>query len=360
MQANDKHAAYAMKLSKLPTGSNPLLSHSAMQAVQAKQPSLVPHLQAIAMHPQLSALATNGAGAQTLPGGSAGAGPTQVSATDPTGASNVNRSVGWGAGASTSRRLPNVRHNILGFTAQSVASATSNVKVTATPAVNFKGQRIVLAPTVVSATGQISGVTVGVRPQFAASTGEPFDVYSPTSYGGEIDMDVCPAAIQISAYISNSATVSFSFYGAIVGEAVGVPYRPLSSKLQVAGLGATVVTAGATATITLAPQMDYTVRRISLTPGGTFSDGFIITQILCGVQNQLMSGDPIPASVFNDLFPLAIDLDKINAATNLQIVVQNILTVSAVFQGTTRGDVDPQDLAKWGPMQSAAYSSTQM
>lgn len=341
----DSHVTYARKLGAMNPAQNPFVNPSAMAALAKQAPHLVPHLMSIAQDPSCYALAMGSSGDFSPTG----------SATDPTGASSRNRGLGWNSGQTL--RMPNLRHNILGFKATAVAAGVSGQIFNAKPAVPFKGQRIVLDPISIAAGGSIRGIQVGVRPQFAAVTDEPWDVYGPASYAGDIDLDVCPAAIDITSTVTSVA--NGTLYGAIIGEAIGQRYRALTSKLQVAGLGSTTVAAGATATITLAPQMDYTIRKLALVPGTGFSDGFVIKSILCGVQNQLMSTDPIPASTFTDLFPVFLDLDKINAATNLSLVVTNVTGGNAVFAGTTRGDVDPSQLAKWGQMQSAAYSSVQ-
>lgn len=348
MPANAQHAALAHSLSLKPASQNPFLSAGAMTAVQQNAPHLLPHLAAIAANPTLLAHATSGGSRGA--GGSGGAAMGQPSATDPTGSSNPNRGVGYGQ--MLMGRQSNVRHNLLGWKATAVTTGGANQIVTSTPLLSFKPNRIVIAPTLIVAGNSIQQFQVGVRPQFAATTAEPFDVYGPTTYSGEVDFDVIPAAIAMSAYVNTTA--SATFYACSIGEVIGQPYRPYSSKLQVAGLGSTTVAAGASATIALSPLIDYTVRKIALTPGAAYSDAFIITSITCGVQNQLMSTDPIPASVFSDLYPLFLDLDKVSAAVPLTLIVQNITTASAVFQGTTRGDVDPSQLSRWGSMTSSA------
>jgi hypothetical protein len=275
-----------------------------------------------------------------------------ASATDPTGAtkgrSNSGGDLGWGSGFGHYRKA-NIRHVLLGIAATVLTAGQANVQFKATPQVDFKPDAMVVMP---GFSGTIASVQSGVRPQYVSTAAEDADMYQPLSYGRELDLDAVKAAVSIIGQVTNSnATAAQTMYGCFIGEAVGKRYRKLKSKLQVGSLGTSgSVSSNGTGSLTLVPQIEYTTRKIILTPGASFSDAFIITSISCGVQNQLMSFDPLPASVFSDLFPLFLDLDVVKPGVTLTIGYQNVSGGAAVLKGSTRGDCDPEDLVNFQGM----------
>jgi hypothetical protein len=327
----------ATALARLPASQHPITNPAQLQKLS---PSAQARVNAVANHPVLRAVALG----QT----------TAASVTDPTGSTqaqtNDGGNLGYGMGYGH-QRIPNVRHVLLGVAALALTAAQANAKFTATPQVDFKPGKFVAMP---GFNGSVANVQSGVRPQYVSTAGEDADMYQPLSYGSELDLDAVKAAVSIQGQVTNgNATATQTFYGAFIGEAVGKSYRPLSSKLQTGSLGSSgSVSANGTGTLSLTPQLDYTVRKLILTPGATFSDAFIITSISAGVLPQLMSGDPIPASVFTDLYPLFVDFDKVSAATSLSINYQNVSGSAAVLKGSTRGDCDPTQLASYGAMAS--------
>lgn len=349
-----EHIKLAAKLSNVHPSEHPLHNPQVMAGLQRTNPDLANHIRAIGNHPVLRKVATppaattggNGSGAMQSPtvgpGGSGGAGPTQSSATDPTGATNPNRAMAYGNRANV-RRLSNIRHQLCGFKSVALTATTNNQPVAATPQVAFKTERIVLAPTVVAAGGSIAQFIVGNKNQVAGNTVEPFEVYSATSYAGEVDFDICQAALSISALANTVGNVQF--YGALVGLVQAKPIRPKHTKVMPMGLGITAVGAGLSTTVTIFPQIDFVTRKVALTTGATFADAFVINSIMCGNQLQFASQDPVPASVFTDQYDLYLDFDMCNAAVGLTFNITNISDASATFQGTLRGDIDPAQMS---------------
>lgn len=332
MNPSDPLVKTAMALSRLPADAHPIHNPSQMNKLSAGAKARV---QAVANNPQLRAIATGKA--------------TAASVTDPTGATqpqtNQGGTLGYGMGYGH-RRGPSVRHVLLGISVLTLTAAQANVKFSATPLVDFKPDKFVALP---GFNGTIANIQSGVRPQYVSTSGEDADMYQPLSYGSELDLDAVKAAVAIQGQVTNgNATATQTFYGAFIGEAVGKAYRPLSSKLQTGSLGTSgAVSSNGTGTLTLTPLLDYTVRKVIFTPGSAFSDAFVITSISSGVLPQLMSGDPIPASVFTDLYPLFVDFDRVSAAVPLSIAYQNVSSGSAVLKGSTRGDCDPNQLVQF-------------
>lgn len=345
-----KHMAMARAISALPDHKHPLKNPSIIATLD---PNAQRNLKIIASDPTLSAIATGNAASHTGNAASqtTGGGP---SATDPTGSSTTNAQLGWG-NAFTTGRNPRVRHVLLGFAATVLAAGAANVVVKATPNVDFKPNRMVIQP---GFSGTIAGVQSGIRPQYVSNAAEDADMYQPLSYGGELDLDAVRAAVSIVGQITNSnATASQTFYGAFIGQAIGMPYRRLTSKLMDGSMGTSgSVSASGTGSLVLTPLIQYTARKVLFTPGASFSDAFIITSITAGIQNQLMSGDPIPASVFSDLYPLFVDLDVVKPSVPLTIAYQNVSAGAATLKGTTRGDVNPMDLARYSNMSDVGGS----
>lgn len=324
-------AAMAVNLAKLPKDKHPVHSPTAKAKLSSSGKA---KLNAIMSDPHLASIATSG---------------TPPSATDPTGGtqtkSNAGGTLGWGSGFSH-LRSPNIRHVLLGITAVALTAGQANAPFKATPNVGFKPDRMVVMP---AFSGTVAAVQSGVRPQYVNQAAEDADMYQPLSYGGELDLDSVKAAVSIVGQVTNAnATAAQTFYGCFVGEATGTKYRTLTSKLQVGSLGTSgSVSANGTGSLTLTPLLSFTARKVLFTPGSAFSDAFIITSITCGVQPQLMSGDPIPASVFSDLFPLFVDFDPCKPAVPLTVNYQNVSGGAAVLKGSTRGDCDPEELASY-------------
>lgn len=334
----------AKALSRLPPNANPLHNPDAHAKLS---PQAQAKVNAIKAGPSLHMQAVSGASSSGQADG--------PSATDPTGATKAKTraggDLGWGSGFSH-LRMPGVRHVLLGVTALTLAAGVTS-KMQATPLTDFKPDRFVSMP---GFSGTIAGIQSGLRPQYVSQVGEDADMYQPISYGGELDLDAVKASIAIIGQVTNgNATASQTFYGAFIGEALGKKYRAITSKLQVGSLGTSgSVSASGTGSLTLYPLIEYTARKVLFTPGASFSDAFIITSISSGIQPQLMSGDPVPASVFSDLFPLFVDFDPVTANVPLIFNYQNVSAGAAVLKGSTRGDCDPEDLVKYGGLTDVA------
>ena len=334
--AHPDHIKMARTLATLDDDRHPLKSATAAAKLSSQARR---NLAAIVADPKLHAMAVGSDG-----GGTVGGGP---SATDPTQSHSVNKGLGWGN--AFGGRNPMVRHLMLGVTAVTLTAGQANVAWKATPNVDFKLNRFSSMP---GFSGTISGIQAGVRPQYVTNAAEDADMFQPTSYGGELDVDPVKAAVSINGFVNNgNATASQTFYAAFIGEAVGVKYRKFTSKIMNGSLGTSgSVSANGTGSLVLTPLLQYTARKVLFTPGAAFSDAFIITAITAGVQNQLMSNDPIPASVFNDLYPLFVDFDVVKPSVPLTIQYQNVSAGAAVLKGSTRGDCNPSDLARFGDM----------
>lgn len=342
----------AHHIKNLHPSKNPFTNPAHGAAVSAADPQAAANLAAIHADPELKAIATGQAdsdiGTGSNPGGSTvGGGGGVPTATDPTGSVATGAGLGWGN--ERAGRNPGVRHVLLGFTALTLTAAQTNAAAKATPNVDFKPNRFVSMPGV---TGTISQIQSGIRPQYVSGASEDLDMYQPLSYGGELDLDAVKAAVPINAFVTNgNATASQTFYGCFIGQAIGMKYRRMTSKLMNGSLGTSgSVSAAGTGSLVLTPQIAYTARKVILTPGTTFSDAFIITSITAGIQNQLMSNDPIPASVFSDLYPLFVDFDRVTPSVPLTVAYTNVSTGAATLKGSTRGDCNPADLARYTNM----------
>lgn len=331
--ATQAHRQFAQALSQLPPERHPLKNPQAARKLAPRGRQL---LAGVVADPDLHQMALGNDRSGTIGGG--------PSATDPTNVHSVNRGLGWGN--AYAGRNPMVRHLMVGVTAVALTAGQANAPFKATPNVDFKPNRFSSMP---GFSGTVSGIQSGVRPQYVSNAAEDADMYQPLSYGGELDLDAVKAAVPINGFVNNgNATAAQTFYGAFIGEAVGVKYRQFTSKLMDGSLGTSgSVSASGTGSLVLTPLIQYTVRKVLLTPGASFSDAFIITSITAGIQNQLMSNDPIPASIFTDLYPLFVDFDPVKPSVPLTIAYQNVSSGAAVLKGSTRGDVDPADLARY-------------
>lgn len=347
MQSN---ATVIKHLSRLPPNRHPFHNPTVMARVAKQDPQLHKQLVAIQSNPQTAAAASSGGSGAVSTSAVEGASPT---AADPTGTNVAGQPGNLGWGQMLGGRMPNVRHVLLGFAALMLAAAATG-QATATPNVAFKANAFVGMPAVLF-SGTISQFQSGIRPQYVTLAAEDLDMYQPLSYGRELDLDPVKAAVNINASVTNSTGGTATFYGALIGVAVGVKYREQTSKLMNGSLGTSgSVSAGGTGSLTLTPLIGYTPRKVLFTPGSAFSDYFIVTSITAGIQNQLMGPSPIPASVFNDLFPLFVDFDKISPAVPLTVNYQNVAASAGTLKGSTRGDVNSADLAKYGPLDVAA------
>lgn len=338
------------QLAKLPADKHPFHNPMHMARIARQDPKLHRQLQRIQANPTMAAAASSGGSGAVSTSAVAGAIPT---AADPTGTNVAGQAGNLGWGQMIGGRLPNVRHVLLGFAALALGAGASG-QATATPNVAFKGNAFVGMPSVLFG-GTVSQFQSGIRPQYVTLASEDLDMYQPLSYGRELDLDPVKAAVAINATVTNGAAGTATFYGALIGVAVGVKYREQTSKLMNGSLGSSgAVSAGGTGSLTLTPLIGYTPRKVLFTPGSGFSDYFIVTSITAGIQNQLMGVSPIPASVFNDLFPLFVDFDRISPAVPLTVNYQNVSASAGTLKGSTRGDVNAADLAKYGPLDVAA------
>lgn len=336
MAVTPQQMAFAHKLGAMapPARAQALSQH-------ASNPAMHSHLTAIMTDPVAASVALGSSSS----GGSAGAGPQQVGAGDPSGAYNPNRSVAFGASVSgQTKRRSDIRHQILGVAATTMASAGQNQLVKAKPQVSFKGIRFVLHPLTIALGVTLSQMLVGTTNQLAGNTQTPGDVFGPTSYAGDIDFSLCNPAIDISFYVNSG--LAGTFWAGLIGLVKGKVIAPKHTKVQALGLTPQIIGSNSTVTFAYNPQLTFVPRKVALTPGTMYSDSLLITNVQCGQMLQTASSDPYPASLHSDLFPVDLDWDLISPAVGLQFTVQNTTNEQAVFQGIAYGDVDPNELAR--------------
>jgi hypothetical protein len=331
------HYPIAKSFQGLPPHLNPIKNPAAMS-------NLPPHLQGpaavVASNPELAAVATG------VSDGMTNAGPGGASPTGGSGASFGAADGSLAPNQSQFKRLPSVRHNLCGFQANVFAGAGTQTS-TSRPQVRFKGNRLVLPSNTLAGT-TISNFLVGAKPQYAASSVEPADMFEEQSTGAMWDMDVC----EIGQLVTFSCTVTgaTTVYGTLVGEALdGKPYPMLRSPLKRIGFqannGATIA-AGASFLALITPQVRFKTRKIVL--DDATAKFFIITSLQVGINPQFMSGDPVPAAAFTELAQdMWLDLDEAYIGNVISIQVTNIDAAAHVFQGALSGDIDPRDMSSW-------------
>lgn len=341
------HFALAKSFQGLPRHMNPVINPAAMKA-------LPPHLQApaaaVAAHPELAAVASG------VSDGSSDGGSNQLT-NSPTGGSGASFASADGSlipNQTQFKRLPSVRHNLCGFQANVFAGAGTQTS-TARPQVRFKANRLVI-PSSTAANTYISNMLVGAKPQYAASSQEPTDMFEEQSTGAVWDMDVC----EIGQIITMSVTApgAATIYATLVGEALdGRPYPMLRSPLKRIGFtannGATIA-AGASFNVIITPQVRFKTRKVVL--DDATAKFFIITSLQVGINPQFMSGDPVPAAAFTEVAQdMWLDLDEAYIGNVISVQITNIDAAAHVFQGALSGDVDPRDMSTFSG-NSSSYS----
>lgn len=319
----------ARSFASMPANLNPLRNPSARARLPAH---LQPHVDAIAANPTLAAVAS---GASTpsgaTPGPSGGSGASYSTATQLSLAPNQSQF----------KRLPDVRHQVCGM-APAVFGGAGSLAGKFTPQVRFKGNRLVI-PSNTHAGTTISNMLVGTKPQYAAASTEPFDMFEEQSTGGVWDLDVCEIGQVIQ--MSITATAATTVFACIIGEALdGKPYPMLRSPLKRIGFTQNVL-ASATTSVTITPQVRFKTRKLIL--DDSTASNFTIVSFNVGITPQFISGDPVPASAFTELSQdVWLDCDEAYIGNVITLTVTNNDGGAAhVFGGALLGDVDPRDLA---------------
>src|SRR4029077_15091124 len=190
----------ARSFSRLPRHLNPVTNPAAKKNFS---PDLQRHVDAIAAHPELSAVAS---------GASQDSGPPTGGSGSSFGAGGVGNSLM--PNQSQFKRLPDVRHNICGMPGV-VFGAAGTATGTFSPQTRFKPNRL-LIPSGTLAGTTISNMLVGTRPQYAASSVEPFHMFEEQSTAGVWDMDVCEIGQKIT--MSVTVTGATTVYSCLIGE----------------------------------------------------------------------------------------------------------------------------------------------
>lgn len=119
------------------------------------------------------------------------------------------------------------------------------------------------------------------------------------------------------------------------------PTQPTNSRRLPMGIDSgAAVAAGATATITITPVDAYRPEVLSV--DSAIAAGFIISDLRIGRKSQLVGGNPMPASSFSALSPLAgCQFDTAQQTQPIVLIVQNTsgaaLRFMATFFGTSVG-----------------------
>src|SRR5579864_4017538 len=209
----------ARAFSRLPPNANPIRNRN----MRARLPAhLQEHADHISASPTLAAIATGSP--------APGAGTSAPAAATPTGGlSTVDAYTSIKPDQSAYHRLPNVRHQVLGAAAAVFAAAGSGPLVFK-PQMPFKGNRLVI-PSATLAGTTISNMLVGTKPQYAAASTEPFDLFEEQSTGGTWDLDMCEVGQSIQCTVTVTAATTVN--ACIVGEVHdGKSYPPLLSGLK--------------------------------------------------------------------------------------------------------------------------------
>lgn len=318
----------AQALAKQPHHANPIHQPHVHAALRNSHPELAKHIDQIKSDPALRAIAS-GSGPSGGSGASAGSSAAQDSIAP-------NQTL--------YKRLPQVRHQLLGMAALVFLGAGTSVGKY-TPQMRFKGNRLVIPSNTLAGT-TISNVLVGTRPQYAsAGSSEPFDMFEEQSTGGIWDLDVCDIGQFIS--ISYTVTGATTVYSCIIGEMLdGKAYSSIRSPLKRAGwgTGTATVASGASTNITITPQVRYKIRK--LIADDTTAKYFAITQLTVGITPQFVSPDPVPLAAFTEIAQdVWVDWDEAYIGNVVTLTLLNIDNNARAINGSTLGDVDPRDLA---------------
>jgi hypothetical protein len=244
------------------------------------------------------------------------------------------------------KRMPRVRHQILG-TPGLVFGAAGAAQMKWTPQMRFKGNRMLFPSTTLAGT-TISNMLVGTRPQYAAQSTEPVDLFEEQSTGGIWDLDVCDIGQFLSASIS--VTGATTVYSCVIGEMLdGKEYPMVRSPLKRVGWGTGTATVanGATTNVQITPQVRFKMRK--LIADDLTAKYFVITSFLVGITPQFVSGDPVPLSAFTEIAQdVWLDTDEAYVGNIITLSLQNIDANARAINGGMLGDVDPRDLALSG------------
>lgn len=323
---SDQHMALARAFRQMPAAQNPIRNSAARSRLPA---SLQPHVDAIAANPTLSAVATGDSSMTTQAPGTGGTGASFGAAGDAVAPNQ-----------SQFKRLPDVRHNITG--AQPVVFAgAGTAKIQWVPQTRFKGNRMIFPSNTLAGT-TLQNLLVGTRPQYAANSVEPVDMFEEQSTGGMWDMDVCEIGQQITGQVT--VTGATTVFAAIVGEALdGKPYPRLRSPLKRIATQTAAVGAGLSTNVLITPQVRFKTRKL-VTDDST-ARFFTINSFNVGISPQFMSGDPVPAAAFTELAQDDwLDCDEAYIGNVITLNITNNDTAGHVFGLALLGDIDPRDL----------------
>lgn len=269
-------------------------------------------------------------------------------------------------------RGPLTRHNLVGFQTALLTAAGGIQAISAVPQTNFTASRAVISAvtlagwntygTTISAA-VIGNWKVGAKSQFASIGNEPVGLLAAGLNGGRLRFNKCKPAIAITAQIS-AIPATQQFYGCLVGTAGGRKNNkrppPAFAKEDRVAIPPTIVAPGGTGTLVVNPTRNFWPTYIFLDDTGsgvvglTVSPGasaFCFNDILVGSDSQLMTapsqagqGIPyIPAGVFNNLHPVALDFDKVPPAIGLAFEYFNAGSVTATLSGVILGDTDKRE-----------------
>jgi hypothetical protein len=324
----------ARSFRQMPRHRNPVTNPAAKAALPS---NLHPHVDAIASHPELAAVASGSDDRSGGMGPSYGGPPTGGS-----GSSFGSQGAQGMVQPSSAQfsRLPDVRHNILGMTALVFAGAGS-AKGQWVPQTRFKGNRLIIPSSTLAGT-TLTNMLVGTRPQYAANSVEAFDMFEEQSTSGMWDLDVCEIGQQITATFT--VTAATTVYSCIIGEALdGKPYPMLRSPLKRIATQSVGVAAAGTVNVTITPQVRFKTRK--LVCDDVTSQSFVINTFNVGISPQFMSGDPVPAGAFGETTQDSwLDCDEAYIGNIITLNVTNTSAGAKTFSVSLLGDVDPRDL----------------
>lgn len=324
----DRLMPLAKSFRMMPGHMNPIRNPAAKAKLSE---NLHAHVDAIAADPQLSAVASGTDQGQNQMNTGPGTGGSGASFGQTQNSVQPNQA--------QFKRLPDVRHNIVGMAALIFAGAGS-AKAVFAPQTRFKPNRLVIPSSTLAGT-TIGNVLVGTRPQYAASSTEPFHMFEEQSTAGVWDMDVCEIGQQVTGSVT--VTGATTVYACLVGEALdGKPYTMLRSPLKrIATVQA--VGAGVTANVNITPQVRFKTRKLVV--DDATAANFVINSFNVGISPQFISGDPSPAGAFSEVAQdVWLDCDEAYIGNQITLNVTNTSGGALNFGVSLLGDVDPRDL----------------
>jgi hypothetical protein len=148
--------------------------------------------------------------------------------------------------------------------------------------------------------------------------------------GGD-DLAVLGAALTANSAAGKSAINRTAMARKLASAGILTPKSPSSAGVQAIGFVQNGIAANTAATITTQPQTWFKPMRLVV--GESIAPFFTIDNIIVGNKSQFPSPVPLPAEMFiPPAEAVVMDLDTVNPALNLTLIVTNISGVAQNFR----------------------------